>query len=73
VSLRSDFVADPPSETIAIQLNAAGAHACEHGRDPCNQYCGVERRGSAWRVIPLQQRLAWLARVESLRHPGPKP
>ena len=71
MSLRSDFIADPQSQIIAIRLNAAGVLACEHGRNPCNQYCGVERRDGAWRVIPHEQRLAWLAHVESLRRPGP--
>ena len=63
MSLRSDFVADPPSQAIMTRLDAVGARACEHGRNPCNQYCGVERRDGAWRVIPFEQRLAWLERV----------
>lgn len=69
-----DFVADPPSEAIAAALNASWATACVHDRDPCNTYCGVERREHHWQIIPLERRLAWLDRVEkNLSRPGPKP
>jgi hypothetical protein len=39
--LRKVFVKDPPSEAIAVALQAAGATACEHKRNPCLLRCGV--------------------------------
>lgn len=41
------IVEDPPSEDIAVKLSLARAFVCEHGRNPCNQYCGVRARNVA--------------------------
>lgn len=39
--MRAAFVDHPPSAEIAAALEAAGAAACSHGRNPCLLRCGV--------------------------------
>lgn len=49
--LRQMFVKDPPSFTIAAELQAKEATCCEHGRNPCMLRCGVMAHLNLTRTI----------------------
>jgi len=59
---------DAPSADIAARLEATGALVCEHGRNPCAMFCGVERDVvGVWVVIPLEDRLRRADRIDRVR------
>jgi hypothetical protein len=66
--LSSQFVMDPDSEAISVDLSRNHANACMHGRSPCYLSCGVRRikvQGYwRWVVIPIEERRAMLKAAE---------
>ena len=61
--LHAAFVEEPNSQSICDELNARGAIACEHNRNPCYLRCRVARVANRWKVVPRRARDRWLERV----------
>jgi hypothetical protein len=58
----------PAASLVALDLNAALAVTCPHGRDPCISRCGVERIQGMWVEVPLERRLDWVDVLYFGRH-----